>query len=110
MSTNTKDLRNVVLLGHSGSGKTTFIETMLYEGGAIKRRGTVEQHNTVSDNTDLGTRTRKYDFLTSNVRELEKKKINILDNPGFDDFVGEVIANLKVADTALIMVNAANLV
>ena len=53
MSTNTKDLRNVVLLGHSGSGKTTFIETMLFEGGAIKRRGTVEAHNTVSDNTDL---------------------------------------------------------
>ena len=53
------------------------------------------------------TRTRKHDFLTSNVRELEKNKINILDTPGFDDFVGEVIANLKVADTALIMVNAA---
>ena len=49
MTTNTKDLRNVVLLGHSGSGKTTFIETMLYEGGAIKRRGTVEGHTLVSD-------------------------------------------------------------
>ncbi|MEZ4986916.1 MAG: GTP-binding protein [Saprospiraceae bacterium] len=53
MGTQTKDLRNVVLLGHSGSGKTTFIEAMLYEGGVINRRGTVEGHNTVSDFTDL---------------------------------------------------------
>ena len=85
MSTNTKDLRNVVLLRHSGSGKTTFIETMLYEGGSDQRRGTVEQHNTVSDNTDLEHEREKHDFLTSNVRELEKNKINILDT-GFDDF------------------------
>lgn len=107
MSTNTKDLRNVVLLGHSGSGKTTFIETMLYEGGAIKRRGTVEQHNTVSDNTDLEHERENTIFSHQMFVNWKKNKINILDTPGFDDFVGEVIANLKVADTALIMVNAA---
>lgn len=106
MSTNTKDLRNVVLLGHSGSGKTTFIETMLYEGGAIKRRGTVEQHNTVSDNTDLEHERENTIFSHQMFVNWKKNKINILDTPGFDDFVGEVIANLKVADTALIMVNA----
>ena len=107
MSTNTKDLRNVVLLGHSGSGKTTFIETMLYEGGAIKRRGTVEQHNTVSDNTDLEHERENTIFSHQMFVNWKKNKINVLDTPGFDDFVGEVIANLKVADTALIMVNAA---
>jgi elongation factor G len=107
MSTNTKDLRNVVLLGHSGSGKTTFIETMLYEGGAIKRRGTVEQHNTVSDNTDLEHERENTIFSHQMFVNWKKNKINVLDTPGFDDFVGEVIANLKVADTALIMINAA---
>ena len=53
MSTNTQNLRNVVMLGHSDSGKTTLIEAMLFEGGEIKRRGTVESQNTVSDNTDI---------------------------------------------------------
>ena len=106
MSTNTKDLRNVVLLGHSGSGKTTFIETMLFEGGAIKRRGTVEAHNTVSDNTDLEHQRENTLFSHQMYVNWRKNKINILDTPGFDDFVGEVIASLKVADTALILVNA----
>lgn len=106
MSTNTKDLRNVVLLGHSGSGKTTFIETMLFEGGAIKRRGTVEAHNTVSDNTDLEHDRENTIFSHQMFVNWHKNKINVLDTPGFDDFVGEVIASLKVADTALIMVNA----
>ena len=53
MSIATKDIRNVVFLGHSGSGKTTFIETMLFESGVIPRRGSVENHNTISDFTDL---------------------------------------------------------
>ncbi|GGP03419.1 elongation factor G [Cloacibacterium rupense] len=106
MSTNTKDLRNVVLLGHSGSGKTTFIETMLFEGGAIKRRGTIEAHNTVSDNTDLEHQRENTLFSHQMFVNWRKNKINVLDTPGFDDFVGEVIASLKVADTALILVNA----
>ena len=80
---------------------------MLYEGGAIKRRGTVEQHNTVSDNTDLEHERENTIFSHQMFVNWKKNKINILDTPGFDDFVGEVIANLKVADTALIMVNAA---
>ena len=53
MSIATKDIRNVLFLGHSGSGKTTFIETMLFESGIIPRRGSVENHNTISDFTDL---------------------------------------------------------
>lgn len=107
MSASTKDLRNVVLLGHSGSGKTTLIETMLYEGGVIKRRGTVEGHNTVSDNTDLEHERENTVFSHQMFVNWKNNKINVIDTPGFDDFVGEVVSSLKVADTALIVLNAA---
>ena len=89
MSANTKDLRNVVLLGHSDSGKTTLIETMLYEGGAIKRRGSVEGQNTVSDNTDLEHEKGKTIFSHQMFVNWRNNKINIIDTPGFDDFIGE---------------------
>ncbi|MBW8358810.1 MAG: elongation factor G [Weeksellaceae bacterium] len=108
MSAHTKDLRNVVMLGHSGSGKTTLIETMLYEGGAIKRRGSVEGHNTVSDNTDLEHERENTIFSHQMFVNWKNNKINVLDTPGFDDFIGEVVASLKVADTALIVLNAAS--
>ncbi len=108
MSANTQDLRNVVLLGHSDSGKTTLIETMLYEGGAIKRRGSVEGQNTVSDYTDLEHEKGKTIFSHQMFVNWKNNKINIIDTPGFDDFVGEVVSSLKVADTAVIVLNAAN--
>ncbi len=108
MSAKTQDLRNVVLLGHSGSGKTTLIETMLFEGGAIKRRGSIEGHNTVSDDTDLEHERENTIFSHQMFVNWKNNKINILDTPGFDDFVGEVIAPLKVCDTALVVLNAAN--
>lgn len=108
MSTCTQDLRNVVLLGHSGSGKTTLIETMLYEGGVIKRRGTIEGHNTVSDNTDLEHERENTIFSHQMFVNWKNNKINVIDTPGFDDFVGEVVSSLKVADTALIVLNAAS--
>ncbi len=107
MSTKTQDLRNVVLLGHSGSGKTTLIETMLYEGGVISRRGTVEGHNTVSDNTDLEHERENTIYSHQMYVNWKNNKINVLDTPGFDDFVGEVISSLKVADTAIVVLNAA---
>ncbi|WHF50804.1 elongation factor G [Chryseobacterium gotjawalense] len=108
MSANTKNLRNVVLLGHSDSGKTTLIETMLYEGGAIKRRGSVEGQNTVSDNTDLEHEKGKTLFSHQMFVNWRNNKINMIDTPGFDDFIGEVVSSLKVADTAIIVLNAAN--
>ena len=108
MVTLTQNLRNVVLLGHSGSGKTTLVETMLYEGGAIARRGTVESHNTVSDNTPIEHERENTLFSHQMHVNWKNNKINVLDTPGFDDFIGEVIASLKVADTALIILNAAN--
>ena len=107
MVTNTSNLRNVVLLGHAGSGKTTLAETMLFEGGEIKRRGTVQAHNTVSDNTDIEHEREATLFSHQLLVHWRENKINIIDTPGADDFVGEIVGSLKVADTALIVLNAA---
>ena len=86
MSANTKNLRNVVLLGHSDSGKTTLIETMLYEGGAIKRRGSVEGQNTVSDNTDLEHEKGKTLFSHQMFVNWRNNKITFINSPGLEDF------------------------
>ena len=77
MSAKTQDLRNVVMLGHSGCGKTTLIETMLYEGGVIKRRGTVENHNTVSDDTDIEHERESTIFSHQMFVNWRNNKINI---------------------------------
>lgn len=105
MSFNTKDLRNVVLLGHSGSGKTTLAEAMLFESKAINRRGTVNDKSTISDYTNIEQERGNSIFSTLMHANWKDSKINIIDTPGFDDFVGEVIASLKVADTAVMMLN-----
>ena len=102
----TKQIRNVVLVGHSGSGKTTLAETMLYEAEAISRRGTVEEGNTQSDYSQI-EQERGHSLFASVLHcNWKDTKINILDTPGLDDFVGEVITALKVADTAVVMLNA----
>lgn len=106
MRITTKDIRNVVLLGHSGSGKTTFAETMLFESGAISRRGSINNKNTVSDYTKIEQERENSIFSTLMHVKWRNNKINIIDTPGYDDFVGEVISSLKVADTALILLNA----
>ena len=106
MSLTTKNLRNVCLLGHSGSGKTTFCETMLFESGAINRRGTVEGGTTVSDYTNIEKERGNSVFSSLMHTKWRGTKINILDTPGLDDFNGEVISSLKVTDTALMILNA----
>ncbi len=108
MSFETKNLRNVVLLGHSGSGKTLFVESMLFESGAISRRGTIEGKNTASDYTKIEQDRGNSLFSSLMHAEWRGNKINIIDTPGYDDFVGEVIASMKVADTAVMLVNASN--
>ena len=108
MALTTKDIRNVVLLGHSGAGKTSFSETMLFESGAIKRRGSIEGKSTVSDFTNI-EQTKEISIFTSLMHvKWKDSKINILDTPGQDDFVGEVVSSMKVADTAIMLLNAAN--
>jgi len=106
MSISSKNIRNVSLLGHSGSGKTSFAETMLFEAGAIQRRGSIENGNTVSDFTNIEKERGNSVFSTLMHAHWKDSKINIIDTPGLDDFVGEVISALKIADTGVIMVNA----
>lgn len=108
MGVDTRNLRNIVLLGHSGSGKTLFVESMLFESGAINRRGTIEGQNTQSDYTKIEQERGNSLFSSLMHVNWRNNKINIIDTPGFDDFVGEVISSLKVADTAVMLVNAAN--
>ncbi|MCB0572151.1 MAG: GTP-binding protein, partial [Phaeodactylibacter sp.] len=108
MSFETKNIRNVALLGHPGCGKTTFSECMLFEAGDITRRGTVEEGNTQSDYTDLERERGSSIFSALMHAEWKDSKINIIDTPGFDDFIGEVVSALKVADTAVMLLNAKN--
>ncbi|MEO5582521.1 MAG: elongation factor G [Saprospiraceae bacterium] len=108
MNFESKDIRNVVLLGHAHAGKTTMIESMLYEAHGITRRGNIEEGNTVSDYNPL-EQERKSSLFSSLEHAIWKdSKINIIDTPGSDDFIGEVISALKVADTAVMVLNAAH--
>lgn len=102
----TKLIRNVVLLGHSGSGKTTFTESMLFEAKAINRRGSVQDKTTTSDYTALEQQRGSSIFSTLEHANWKDTKINIIDAPGADDFAGEVICAMKVADTAIVLLNA----
>jgi elongation factor G len=108
MSFDTKNIRNVALLGHSGCGKTTFSECMLFEAGDISRRGSVEEGNTQSDYTDIERERGNSIYSALMHAEWKDSKINIIDTPGFDDFIGEVVSALKVADTGIMLLNAKN--
>lgn len=99
-------IRNVALVGHQGSGKTMLAEAMLFASGAINRMGSIEEKNTVSDYHPSEHERQMTVFTSLMHAEWEGHKINILDTPGYPDFVGEVIASLKVADTAIFVMNA----
>src|SRR6185437_3650868 len=100
------EVKNIVLFGHAGCGKTTLAESMLFEAGLISRRGTVEEGNTVSDYNAIEQEKGCSVFATLLHTNWRGYKINILDTPGNDDFVGEVVAALKVADTGVMLLNA----
>src|SRR5690606_9771258 len=104
----TDHLRNIALLGNSGSGKTTLAEAMLFNGGVIERRGTVEGKNTVSDYKPIEQENRNSIFSTVLYTEFRDKKINILDTPGLDDFSGGVISSMYAADSAMLVINVQN--
>ncbi len=101
----TKDIRNVVLLGSSKSGKTTLSEAMLFEGKVIDRRGTVEDKNTVSDNTEFEQANQKSVFASALYAEFMNTKFNIIDAPGSDDFIGGAVEAFKVCETGILLVN-----
>ncbi len=99
-------VKNIALLGHAGSGKTTMAESMLYEAGITKRRGTIAAKNTVSDYHELETERQSSVFASLLHIPWRNYKINIIDTPGYDDFAGEVISALRVADTGVMILNA----
>ena len=101
-----EDIRNISLIGHSSSGKTTLTEAMLYTAGAVGRQGKVEDGSTVSDYRN-DEKERQISIQTSLVQfEYDATKINILDTPGYSDFVGEVKSALRVTDMGLITIHA----
>ena len=101
----TDEIRNVVLLGHGGSGKTSLAEAMAYVSGATNRMGKITDGNTISD-FDKEEQKREFSISTSLIPiEWEKAKINILDTPGYFDFVGEVEEAVSAADAAVIVVS-----
>ena len=102
----TKNIRNVVLLGSTKSGKTTLSEAMLYEGKVIDRRGTVEGKNTVSDNSEIEQLNQRSIYATPLYAEFKDTKFNIVDTPGADDFVGGAVSAFKVCDLGILVVNA----
>ena len=102
----TKDIRNVVLIGSTRSGKTTLSEAMLYEGKVIDRRGSVEGKNTVSDNSEIEQINQRSIYATPLYAEFMDTKFNIIDAPGADDFVGGAISAFRVCDTAILVANA----
>ena len=102
----TQNIRNVVLLGSTKSGKTTLSEAMLYEGKVIDRRGTVEAKNTVSDNAEIEQINQRSIYATPLYAEFMDTKFNIIDTPGADDFVGGAVSAFKVCDTGVLLINA----
>jgi elongation factor G len=102
----TNEIKNISLLGSKGSGKTTLAEAMLFECGVIKRRGTVEAKNTVSDYFPVEKEYGSSVFSTVAYAEFLNKKLNVIDCPGADDFVGNAITALNVTDTGVILVDA----
>jgi elongation factor G len=103
-----KHIKNVVLIGGAKCGKTTLAETMIFEAGLIKRRGTVEDKNTISDYHDIEHERLNSVYATSMHTEWRGFKINIMDTPGLDDFMGEMVSSMKVADTCVMVINAQN--
>jgi small GTP-binding protein domain len=102
----TKDIRNVVMIGSTKSGKTTLAEAMLYEGKVIDRRGTVEDKNTVSDNDELEKVNQRSIYATPLYAEFMGNKVNIIDAPGSDDFIGGAVSAFRVCENGILVVNA----
>lgn len=101
-----ENIRNVVLLGSSKSGKTTLAEAMMYEGKVIDRRGTVEAKNTISDNTEVEQIYQRSIYSTPLYTEFMDHKLNVVDTPGSDDFVGGVVSAFRIADAGVMIINA----
>lgn len=101
-----KDIRNIILLGHSGCGKTSLVEALLFGSGAIPKMGSINEGNTVSDYNE-DEKEKKCSISSSLVSFVSSgKKINVIDTPGYIDFIGEMVGGLRAADAAVVVVNA----
>ena len=103
-----KEIKNIVLIGAPGAGKTTLAEAMAFEGKVIDRRGSIENNNTISDNTDIEHEYKRSIFSTTLFTEFMDRKLNIIDCPGSDDFCGSLFSAFKVGDIGVMVLNAQN--
>lgn len=101
-----KNIRNIVLLGHSGSGKTSLVENMLFEAHEINRLGSVDDRTSTSDYVEIEKERQQSVYSSLMHVTWKDSKINIIDTPGSDDLVGECISSMKVADTAVMLINS----
>ena len=101
----TEDIRNIAILGGAGSGKTTLTESILFEAGLIKRRGSVNSKNTVSDTAAVELEYGYSVYSTVFAVEMFGKKFNFFDCPGSDDFSGQAVTALNICDSAILLVN-----
>ncbi|MFO8235362.1 MAG: elongation factor G [Bacteroidales bacterium] len=104
----TNQIRNITLIGNAGSGKTTLSEEMLYQGGIIKRKGSVESQNTSSDYSEVEHESLNSIYSSLLYTEYNDCKINIIDTPGSDEFIGQVVSSFYAADSGLMLINAQN--
>src|SRR3978361_1466942 len=100
------EIRNIVLLGHGGSGKTTLAEAMLHRCGAITRMGSIDEANTISDFEPEAKQHKHSTASTLLFATHQGREINLIDTPGYPDFIGQALAALPSGETAVIVVNA----
>jgi elongation factor G len=106
MSFTTADIRNIAIIGHSGTGKTTLLEQVLFNGGVIPKAEPVSSGKTVSDYSEEEIERQTSIHAALAHVEWNDRELNFIDTPGIADFVGEVVASLRAAESALMVVGA----
>ena len=106
MTVSTKNIRNVIFISHSGAGKTTMVENLLFAGGTIPKKGTISEGTTVSDYNEDEKERKNSISLSVASYEKDGVKVNLLDAPGYLDYIGEVVAGIKAADAAVLVIDA----